>query len=261
METKAKENQREEKLWELRQELEAKILEELRTAENLPRLQIKVEQIDEVLEVDEKTGKRIVEAILFASAKPITVAEIRKVLRGFKPSEIEKIILGLKEEYEREYRSFRIQAIAGGYEISTDARYAPWIMRLELQKRARQATQSALETLAILAYKQPVTRAEIEDLRGVDVASVLATLLDKGLIRMVGRKEVPGRPFLYGTSEKFLEHFGLKALSDLPQVGEIREIVEKSIPREKLLNEINTDDKQAKAAALTQDSGEPSKEN
>jgi segregation and condensation protein B len=149
---------------------------------------------------------------------------------------IEQMIRDLAAEYDSENRSFRIQEIAGGFEVGTDPKYAPWIMKLEMQKRARQASHSALETLAIIAYKQPVTRSEAEDLRGVDIASVLAALLEKNLIKIVGRKEVPGRPFLYGTTEKFLEHFGLKALSDLPQVGEIRELVEKALPREKFLN-------------------------
>ena len=132
-------------------------------------------------------------------------------------------------------RSFEVREIAGGYEIGTRKEFAPWILRLEIQKKAKQATQSALETLAILAYKQPITRAEIEDLRGVDVSGVLATLLDRDLVRIVGRKEVPGRPFLYGTTEKFLEHFGLKALTDLPDISEIRSLVENSVRREDLL--------------------------
>jgi len=237
METKSKEKEQEQKLKELRKELEEKMLAELPQEGLVPTLRVKVEKLDEALEVDEKTAKRIVEALIFASGKPVTVPEIKKVLRGIKPSEIEKIILDLKAEYETDNRSFRIQEIAGGYEVSSDPKYAPWIMKLEMQKRARQASHSALETLSIIAYKQPVTRAEVEDLRGVDISGVIAALLDKSLIKIVGRKEVPGRPFLYGTTEKFLEHFGLKSLSDLPQVGEIRELVEKSIPKEKLLNE------------------------
>ncbi len=237
MEAKAKEKEREQKLKELRRELEEKIFSELPSEGVVPTIHVKVEKLDETLAVDDKTAKRIIEALLFSSSKPITVSEVKKVLRGLRPSEIEKLILNLKTEYEQETRSFRIQEIAGGYEISTDPKFAPWIMKLEMHKRARQATQSALETLAIIAYKQPVTRAEIEDLRGVDIASVIAALLEKSLIKIVGRKEVPGRPFLYGTTEKFLEHFGLKSLSDLPQVGEIRELVEKSIPKEKLLNQ------------------------
>ncbi len=262
METKAKEKEQELRLKELRRELEEKILSELPEEGIIPALRVRVEKLDEVLEVDDKTAKRIVEALLFAAAKPIAVLEIKKVLKGIKPSQIEKMIVELKEEYEREGHSFRVQEIAGGYEISTDPKFAPWIMKLEMQKRARQATQSALETLAILAYKQPVTRVEIEDLRGVDVASVIATLLEKGLIKIVGRKEVPGRPFLYGTTEKFLEHFGLKSLSDLPQVGEIRELVEKSVPKEKLLdnNEEKKDAQTIEASHDSSSSGEPAPE-
>jgi segregation and condensation protein B len=94
-----------------------------------------------------------------------------------------------------------------------------------------------LETLAILAYKQPVSRAEIEELRGVDVSGVLSTLLERGFIKIVGKKEVPGRPFLYGTTEKFLEHFGLKSLTDLPSIGEIRTLVERAVRKEELLGE------------------------
>ncbi|MBI4549823.1 MAG: SMC-Scp complex subunit ScpB [Candidatus Omnitrophica bacterium] len=236
METREKEKEREDKLKELRQEIEEKMLAEIPEEGLVPTLHVKVEKLDEALAVDEKTAKRIIEALLFASSKPVTVAEIKKVLRGLKPSGIEQMIRDLAAEYEGENRSFRIQEIAGGFEVGTDPKYAPWIMKLEMQKRARQASHSALETLAIIAYKQPVTRAEVEDLRGVDIASVLAALLEKNLIKIVGRKEVPGRPFLYGTTEKFLEHFGLKALSDLPQVGEIRELVEKALPREKFLN-------------------------
>lgn len=236
MQTKSQEKEREQKLKELRRELEENLLSELPAEGVLPSLEVKVEKLEEALAVDETTAKQIVEALLFASSKPLRPADLKRILRGIKASQIERILEGLKTEYERENRSFRLQEIAGGYEISTEAKYAPWIMRLEMQKRARQASQSALETLAIIAYKQPVTRAEIEDLRGVDVSSVMGALLEKSLIKMVGRKEVPGRPFLYGTTEKFLEHFGLKSLAELPQVGEIRELVEKSVPREKLLN-------------------------
>jgi segregation and condensation protein B len=107
-------------------------------------------------------------------------------------------------------------------------------MKLELDKKSRRASLSALETLAILAYKQPVTRAEIEDLRGVDVSAVLANLLERDLIQIVGRKEVAGRPFLYGTTEKFLQHFGLKTLEDLPKISEIRELLENSINKDEL---------------------------
>ena len=122
--------------------------------------------------------------------------------------------------------------IAGGFEIVTHKEYAPWLARLELQKKIRQASRSALETLAVLAYKQPVTRAEIEELRGVDISGVLSTLLEKGFIKIVGKKEVAGRPFLYGTTDKFLEHFGLKSVDDLPPIGEIKSLIERAVRKE-----------------------------
>jgi len=150
-------------------------------------------------------------------------------------SQIEKIVLELKNEYQQQERPFEIIEIAGGYELSTKKEFAPWIFRIELQRKARQATQSALETLAILAYRQPLTRAEIESLRGVDVSGVVSTLMEKNFIKIVGKKEVPGRPFLYGTTDKFLEHFGLKSLQELPSLSEIQQIVENSVKKEQLL--------------------------
>jgi segregation and condensation protein B len=176
--------------------------------------------------------KRILEALLFASGKPLTIPEIKKLAQGVTPKEIEKLIGELREEYNREARSFELIDIAGGFQIVTRKEYAAWLARLEQQKKAKQASHSALETLAIMAYKQPVTRAEIEELRGVDISGVLLTLLERGFIKIVGKKEVPGRPFLYGTTEKFLEHFGLKSLSDMPQIAEIKTLVEKAVKRE-----------------------------
>lgn len=229
------EKQKEAELKALRQELSREISDQLPPelrAET--RSQVKPElQTREVH--DEEEAKRVIEAILFTAAKPVTVADLKRALAGFGLAKIEKVVLDLKAEYEREGRSFRIQEIAGGFECATNPKYAPWILKLELQRKARQATQSALETLAIVAYKQPTTRAEIEDLRGVDVSGVLATLMDRSLIKIVGRKEIPGRPFLYGTTEKFLEHFGLKSLQDLPDISEIRSLIEHSVKREELL--------------------------
>ena len=183
----------------------------------------------------DQEAKRVIEAILFTAGRPVTLADLKRALSGYSQVKIEKLVQELKAEYEREGRSFQIKEIAGGFECATDPRYAPWILKLELQRKARQATQSALETLAIIAYKQPTTRIEVEDLRGVDVSGVLNTLLERGLIKIVGRKEVPGRPFLYGTTEKFLEHFGLKSIQDLPDISEIRSLIENSVKREELL--------------------------
>jgi len=221
-------------LKELRKELQEKISENLPEA-GVQEIQVKVEKLDEALAVDQETAKRVIEALLFSTSKPLTAVDLKRVLKGYQASKIQKIVAELQEEYVKDERSFRLVEIAGGYEISTEQKYAPWLMKLELQKKARQATASALETLAIMAYKQPVTRAEIEDLRGVNSSGMIAALLEKSFIRIVGRKEVPGRPMLYGTTDKFLEHFGLKSLKELPNISEIRDLVENSIRKEELI--------------------------
>lgn len=229
------EKEREAALKKLREEISEEIALQLGEAPGGEDLKGEVSRWTDQEIRDDAHAKRIVEAVLFTAAKPVTVQELKRSLSGFSPAKIETIIQELQAEYIKEGRSFRIQEIAGGFECSTDPQYAPWILKLELQRKVKQATQSALETLAILAYKQPVTRAEIEDLRGVDVSGVLATLLDRNLIRIVGKKEVPGRPFLYGTTDKFLEHFGLKSLKELPDISEIKSLVEHSVRKEELL--------------------------
>ncbi len=222
----------------LRQELEEKLEEQLEQ-DTMPA-QSGSAKFVEPSELSEEEVKKVVEAILFSSNRTMTVAEFKRVLKGFTAPQIQKIVEELKTDYETNGRAFRINEVAGGYEISTLPQYAPWIVKLELQKKAKQATQSALETLAILAYKQPITRAEIEDLRGVDVSGVVSTLLERNLIKIVGRKEVPGRPYMYGTTDKFLEHFGLKSLNDLPNISEIKTLVENSVRREDLLKSEGT---------------------
>ena len=232
---KQKEKEREAQMKALRKELAQEISDQLppgiadeaRTGEKVNVQPAKVQ--------DDQEAKRVIEAILFTSAKPVVLGDLKRALTGYGEGKIEKVVRELQAEYERENRSFRIQEIAGGFECATDPRYAPWILKLELQNRARQATQSALETLAIIAYRQPVTRADIEDLRGVDVSGVLTTLVDRNLIKIVGKKEVPGHPFLYGTTDKFLEHFGLKSIQNLPDISEIKSLIENSIKREDLL--------------------------
>lgn len=237
--TAAQEREKQAKLKALRKELDREIqdqLEENRAAEALVETpKFELEGLREADLQDPQKAKWIVEALIFASSKPLTPAEIRKATKILTTSQIEKMVAELKDDYQKAGRCFELLEIAGGYEISTKKEFAPWILKIELQRKARQATQSALETLAILAYKQPLTRAEIESLRGVDVSGVLNTLMEKNFIKIVGKKEVPGRPFLYGTTEKFLEHFGLKALQDLPSLEEIRQMVESSVKKEELL--------------------------
>jgi segregation and condensation protein B len=237
--TAAQEREKQAKLKTLRKELDQEIQEQLEEKNALESLtgaqKFQIESLREEDLQDPKKAKLVVEALIFASSKPLTPAEIRKVTKVLNVAQIEKIVAELKEDYQKSERCFELLEIAGGYELSTRKEFAPWILKIELQRKARQATQSALETLAILAYKQPLTRAEIEALRGVDTSGVLSTLMEKNFIKIVGKKEVPGRPFMYGTTEKFLEHFGLKELQDLPSIDEIKKMVESSVKKEELM--------------------------
>ena len=237
--TAAQEREKQVKLKALRKELDQEIQEQLEEKNALEELtgaqKFQIESLREEDLQDPAKAKLVVEALIFASSKPLTPAEIRKVTKVLTVSQIEKIVAELKAEYQATGRCFELLEIAGGYELSTKKEFAAWILKIELQRKARQATQSALETLAILAYKQPLTRAEIESLRGVDTSGVLSTLMEKNFIKIVGKKEVPGRPFMYGTTEKFLEHFGLKQLQDLPSIDEIRQMVDSSVKKDELI--------------------------
>lgn len=233
--TKDKEREQAEKIKALRRELEEKLEEQLPPSMWDEKTQVEVQRINENEVLDPQKSKSVIEALLFASSKPLMPQDMRRVLKFLSIKDIQNIVEELKAEYVRDNRSFEIVDIAGGWEVATKKEYAPWILKVELQKKAKQVTQSALESLAILAYKQPITKAEIEDLRGVDASGVMNTLVERGLIKIVGKKEVPGRPFLYGTTDKFLEHFGLKAISDLPNIEEIKNIVESSVKKEDLM--------------------------
>ncbi len=165
--------------------------------------------------------KRVIESLLFVHEHPLTVDNIVKIMgdqAGKK--EIKETLLELFAEYQGMGRSFQLVEVDGGYQFRTKAAYARWIKNLRKVKPAR-LSQSALETLAIIVYRQPIVRAEIEHIRGVDSGWVLNSLLEKGLIKILGRKEVAGRPLVYGSSRRFLEIFGLRDLSVLPTLQEL----------------------------------------
>lgn len=168
-------------------------------------------------------AKRIIEALLFASDGPVSINEMATVLEDVDSTLVRDLVYSLKAEYENQERSFTITEVAGGFQLVTDAYYAPWIKRLLGKERAQRLSMPALETLAIIAYKQPLTRSEIESIRGVNIEGVLENLLEKNLIKTSGRKEAPGRPFVYTITEEFLIHFGLKSLEDLPKLKEFTE--------------------------------------
>jgi len=132
----------------------------------------------------------------------------------------------LEQDLAQDNRGIQLVKLAGGYRLVTKAEYAPWLKRLDKAKAAQKLSRSALESLAIIAYKQPLVRAEIEDIRGVETSGVLRTLLERKLVRIVGRKEVPGRPIMYGTTKFFLEHFGLQDIAQLPPLREFKELGE-----------------------------------
>ncbi|MBS0149728.1 MAG: SMC-Scp complex subunit ScpB [Nitrospira sp.] len=174
--------------------------------------------------MDELQG--ILEALLFVSAEPLPVTRLVAAIGTVSRGEVEEALHHLGRGLEQEGRGVRLVAVAGGYRLVTKQDYASWVKRLDKAKTAAKLSRSALESLAIIAYKQPLVRGEIEEIRGVETSGVLRTLLERKLVRIVGRKEVPGRPIMYGTTKFFLEHFGLSDLSQLPPLREFKELGE-----------------------------------
>lgn len=175
----------------------------------------------------------IVEALIFSSDEPLSQNEIIRAIKGLDgeeieitPSEIEATVNELNEKYDGVEIPFRILKVANGYIFATREEYAKYIGFLSSEKTKRRLSQAALETLAIIAYKQPVTKPELETIRGVNSDYILNTLLEKKLITITGRAETIGRPLLYGTTDEFLKYFGLYNLSDLPKPREIEEIMQ-----------------------------------
>ena len=166
--------------------------------------------------------KRVIEALLFVSEKPLTTDEIKRVLDGIKEEKIKGAIDELRQDYEKQERSFAVAELAGGYQIITRREFAPWVSKL-FKKDESKLSNPSLETLAIIAYRQPLTRSEVERIRGVNVEGVLKTLLDKGLVKIRGRKDAPGRPITYGTTSEFLKRFGLGGLEQLPKLRDFSE--------------------------------------
>ena len=166
--------------------------------------------------MDEAQAKRIIEAVLFVFAEPLPLKRLAEVLQVLGVQEIRQMVDQLNGEYAAAGRAFHIQEIAGGYQLVTDEQWSPWVRRALHNPKVDAVSKGALETLAIVAYRQPITKAEVEAIRGVDITASLDTLVERRFVKVVGRKESPGRPFLYGTTSEFLHHFGLKSLDALP---------------------------------------------
>jgi segregation and condensation protein B len=173
--------------------------------------------------------KAIIEALIFASPEPVTLKALAKLLDTEPKEDIAAAIDALKQDYDRP-GGLQIVEVAGGYQIVTRPELHEWVRRLFHERTTQKLSVAALETLAVIAYKQPVTGPEVAEIRGVNTVGVLSTLMERKLIKIVGRKQVVGRPFLYGTTREFLQRFGLNDLSDLPKVEDMSELLGFELP-------------------------------
>jgi segregation and condensation protein B len=167
--------------------------------------------------------RNIAEALILASPEPIPLARLASLIPRCRPALARELVEELKAEYVQRGRAFEIWEVAGGYQLRTLPAYAPYVQAAQPERPLR-LSQAALETLAVVAYRQPVTRAEVEHVRGVDAGAVLRSLLERRLLRIAGHREVPGRPLLYATSRRFLEVFGLARIEDLPTLRDLAEL-------------------------------------
>jgi len=180
---------------------------------------------------------RVIEALLFSAQKPLSIPEIATAIKGAEgdpagagPNEFSRVreaevaaaLEQLKIDYVEQQRAFQLIEKAEGWQLATDPQYAQWVRQLFPALKPARLSAPALETLAIIAYRQPITRADVEAVRGVNIDGVLQTLMERGLVKIAGRAEIPGRPLLYETTQFFLDHFGLRNLDELPNVEELR---------------------------------------
>ena len=178
--------------------------------------------------IDDATRRAIVEALIFASEEPVSLQSLVEILE-VEPAEVEATMAEIERDYGQPGRGLRLIAVAGGYRFTTRPDYHPWVKILFRNQRTVRLSRAALQTLAIIAYKQPVTGPEIEAIRGVEAAGLLKNLLEKRLITILGRKDVVGRPILYGTTKEFLIQFGLRSLDDLPSLEEFEELLKADV--------------------------------
>jgi len=182
------------------------------------------------------TLSRVIEALLFSAQRPLSIRELKEAIKGagaedeFSPNEFARVseaeiaaaLEQLKIEYIEHQRPLQLNEKADGWQLATDPAYARWVRQLFPAPKPARLSAPALETLAIIAYRQPITRADVEAVRGVNIDGVLQTLMERGLVKIAGRAEIPGRPLLYETTQFFLDHFGLRNLDELPNVEELR---------------------------------------
>ena len=162
------------------------------------------------------------EAVLFTQDEPMTLAKLKDLFPEAKPEEIKEGLAGLKAEYDATGRAFSLEEIAGGYQMLTRPRHADIIAKLKKAKAERKLSAAALETLAIIAYKQPIKRVDVEAIRGAASGDLIRALMERNLVKIAGRDEIPGSPLIYGTTKEFLDTFGIHSIEDLPRPEEVK---------------------------------------
>jgi len=203
--------------------------------------------------MEQSEKRRIVEALILSSTEPISAAKLAEIIPYCKTAEARELVQELNGEYIRQNRAFEIWEVAGGYQLRSLPEFASYLQQTQ-KTRPLRLSQASLETLAVVAYRQPVTRAEIEHIRGVDAGAVLRSLLERKLVRIAGHREVPGRPLLYATSRRFLEVFGLARLEDLPTLRDLEEFA----PEAAMPGAENADDADESVAASSEEPAEES---
>lgn len=174
--------------------------------------------------------RAIVEALIFAAPEPLTLKELVKLLDGEPPEHVEEALTAVRKEWDGRTGGLRLVEVAGGWQIVTRPELSEWVRRLFHEHSKQRLSVQALETLAVVAYRQPITGPEIAEIRGVNTSGVLGTLVERRLVKVTGRKPVVGRPFLYATTREFLDRFGLKDLSDLPRVEDMADALGMDLP-------------------------------
>ena len=174
--------------------------------------------------MEDQQLKSAIEALLFVSGNPLSLDRLKGVFDEATAEQVEAQLAAVRQDYEDRGAGIMLTEVAGGYQLATRPENAPWIRKFKAVKLSAKLSRPALETLAIVAYKQPITRTEVETVRGVNIGGIMRNLMERRLVKIVGKKDVPGKPMMYGTTQEFLQYFGLKDLSALPTLKEFQEL-------------------------------------
>lgn len=174
--------------------------------------------------MEDRDLKSAIEALLFVSSNPLSLDKLKGIFEEVTQEQVELQLQAIRQEYEDRNAGFMLVEVAGGYQLATTPENASWIRKFKSVKVSSKLSKPALETLAIVAYKQPITRTEVELIRGVNIGGIMRNLMERRLVKIVGKKDIPGKPMMYGTSLEFLQYFGLKDLSALPTLKEFQEL-------------------------------------